>query len=182
MSARARAVPFRNKPNDHWNNIRDSLHECTFYVLSRCPTVFSIRNEDGDVFKLILGNPHKCSCGEAGEAEICVHFLFVMLKVLRVPDNNHLCWQTCFTDSEINNLLDVNSNSKEKRKPERPKPKREDVTKVDEVSEHFVVRQPLDDEIENPCPICQDNMTKEQPLTWCRKGCGNNIHARCMKM
>ena len=30
------------------------------------------------------------------------------------------------------------------------------------------------------CPICQDTFAEEQALTWCRAGCGNNIHAKCM--
>ena len=42
------------------------------------------------------------------------------------------------------------------------------------------MRQPLSDDQDETCPICQDEMTNEQALTWCRKGCGNNIHAKCM--
>lgn len=31
------------------------------------------------------------------------------------------------------------------------------------------------------CPICQDDMTKDEVLTFC-PACGNNIHTDCMKM
>lgn len=43
-----------------------------------------------------------------------------------------------------------------------------------------VPRQPLMDGEENACAICMDEMTTEQALTWCRVGCGQNIHAKCM--
>jgi len=37
----------------------------------------------------------------------------------------------------------------------------------------------LDDE--GNCPICQMEICEGDELTWCRKGCGRNIHADCMK-
>jgi hypothetical protein len=46
--------------------------------------------------------------------------------------------------------------------------------------DNYVMRQPLSYDQDETCPICQDEMTNEQALTWCRKGCGNNIHAKCM--
>uniref|UniRef100_A0A4W3J0A3 Zinc finger, SWIM-type containing 2 n=1 Tax=Callorhinchus milii TaxID=7868 RepID=A0A4W3J0A3_CALMI len=38
-------------------------------------------------------------------------------------------------------------------------------------------------ELEDVCPICQEELLKKkQPVTYCRFGCGNNIHIRCMKI
>jgi hypothetical protein len=43
-----------------------------------------------------------------------------------------------------------------------------------------VARQALSEEGDETCPICQDEMTAAQCLTWCRRSCGNNAHAKCM--
>nr|CDS16143.1 zinc finger RING domain containing protein 2 [Echinococcus granulosus] len=39
-------------------------------------------------------------------------------------------------------------------------------------------------EIDDICPICQDKFLCHQrfPVTFCRKGCGNNVHIKCMKI
>lgn len=29
------------------------------------------------------------------------------------------------------------------------------------------------------CAICQEDMDTSQPLTFCRRGCGNNFHIEC---
>lgn len=29
------------------------------------------------------------------------------------------------------------------------------------------------------CAICQEDMDDSQPLTYCKKGCGNNFHIEC---
>ncbi len=34
---------------------------------------------------------------------------------------------------------------------------------------------------EDVCPICQEN-TSSQPLTFCKKKCGNNFHIKCLKI
>ena len=33
------------------------------------------------------------------------------------------------------------------------------------------------------CPICQDEfLAKKQPVSYCRFGCGNSVHIKCMKV
>eukprot|EP01041_Mallomonas_annulata_P011048 gene11048-23099_t len=173
-----RASSYRKKPDENWQSTRSILNDTTLYLVHRCPTVFNIRNENGDIFRITIGNPHTCSCG----IELCVHFLFIMLKVLRIPEDNPMCWQSCFTDSEINNILNGNI-EREKKRPSRVIIKKEVIEKpTTTIDESNVPRQPIDDQSENICPICQDDMIKGQALTWCRKSCGNNIHAKCMKM
>lgn len=176
-----RASPFRLRPDENWNILRENLNQTTFYLVHRCPTVFSLKNEDGESFKLVLGNPHSCSCGAK---DLCIHFLYVLLKVLRVPENNHLCWQLCFTDSDINSILNIEK--QDKRSSTRTTRQLKSSSSVAEsataIAEYTVSRQVLDDDVENLCPICQDEMSKDQALTYCRKQCGNNIHAKCMKM
>ena len=68
---------------------------------------------------------------------------------------------------------------------EKQKGKRGEAAGIDEAAEAsangWVERQVLGEGDDENCPICQDVMDKDQALTWCRKGCGNNIHAKCMQ-
>ena len=118
----------------------------------------------------------------------CKHLLFCLIKVLKVPKDHPLCYQTSLTDSEISQVLnglqqDYNSNNNATRtrliRSAKLKEKKE---VMDEINTNFVQRQAMSDITdENSCPICQDVMVIDtQNLTWCRTGCGNNIHSKCM--
>lgn len=43
------------------------------------------------------------------------------------------------------------------------------------------LRKRVELEEEGNCPICQMELCEGDEITWCRKGCGHNIHADCMK-
>jgi E3 ubiquitin-protein ligase ZSWIM2 len=127
--------------------------------------------------RVIIGNPHSCNCKAT---KICLHILFILLKVLRVPESNFLCKKVALSDSEINIILSGDFGERKPRTVAR-RERKVKVRKTNEAgeseTEDVVERQPMDDENPDICPICQDDMTKNQALTWCRKGCGNNIHA-----
>jgi hypothetical protein len=54
-------------------------------------------------FRCALGDPHSCTCGIAASTTggICIHILFCLIKVLRLPENCPLCWQMGLSDAEI---------------------------------------------------------------------------------
>lgn len=150
------------------------------------PTVFSIKDEENIVHRVVLGSPHTCSCcasssGSNTQLELCVHQLFCILKVLKVPDTHPLAYQLGFTDNETDQVLSgacCSSNSRQGRRDNNNKVKGKNAEVLDN---SYVPRQELSDEMELTCPICQDDLKLSQALTWCRKGCGNNIHANCMQ-
>ena len=50
-----------------------------------------------------------------------------------------------------------------------------------EVTTNYLAQKVI--EVEDICPICQDNfLGKKLPVTYCRFGCGNNVHIKCMKV
>ena len=119
---------------------------------------------------------------------MCFHVLFVILKVLKVPNIHPLSFQTSLTDSEVSRLLsgsfegNQSSSTSIVRRVQRSSKAKNDEQSAKEIDVHgFVTRQELNDEEGIPCPICQDDIKAAQALTWCRKGCGNNIHAKCMQ-
>ncbi|KAF5829772.1 hypothetical protein DUNSADRAFT_15536 [Dunaliella salina] len=67
----------------------------------RGPTSFIVR-EDGHETKrkVTIGSRPSCTCsssGANGNKELCLHVLFTMLKILRVPATNPLVWQLSLT-------------------------------------------------------------------------------------
>lgn len=54
----------------------------------------------------ICDNPHCSLPGPAGCCkELCLHIVFVMVRVLRVPASNPLAWQLSLTDRELEEVL-----------------------------------------------------------------------------
>jgi hypothetical protein len=77
----SRATDYQRKASERWTGLKAELEEHTFYLVQRLgPTVFSIRGESGGLVRVMLGNPHTCSCG-AGPGQECIHTLFCLLKV-----------------------------------------------------------------------------------------------------
>lgn len=68
-------------------------------------------------FKVSVGDLQKCTCGDR---ELCVHILFVMLKVFRLPADNPLVWQKSLLDSEISKLLSERERAQQRHKPAEP--------------------------------------------------------------
>jgi E3 ubiquitin-protein ligase ZSWIM2 len=161
-----------------WREAKEDLESTTLFLVHRTgPTVYQIKDEVENSCRVMLGDTHVCTCKEKG---FCMHILFVILKVLRIPLENHLSQKSGFTDAEIDVALAGNFEERVRRPPRQPLIKKKKKTTTEE--ENTVDRQILNEDEEEICPICQDDMKKEHALTWCRKGCGNNIHAKCMKM
>lgn len=178
-------------------------HQPMFLVQEYGPTSFLIKEgESGKKFKVLIGNPHTCNCKnqdlcfhivrfvvfQASQFlekllynhvdNICIIFLsftpkklllkmFVVLKILRVPQENPLAWQRALIDSEVTQIL--RGRFVTKAKPRQIEKQIEDVER----------RAIEEDEV---CPICQEELNAAQEITYCKKGCGNNIHLKCMRV
>ena len=71
------------------------------------PSPLSRTRASAKKHRIKIGAKHSCSCGGVDEkaGELCHHVLFVMLKVLRVPEGNALGWQLSLVDSELEMVL-----------------------------------------------------------------------------
>ena len=115
--------------------------------------------------------------GDAPEAP-CAHLIFVMTKVLRVPSSNPLVWQLSLVDRELDEVL--------RCEPLKPKPlgsrnALQSTTRAKAKKKEDNRRELEPDE---PCPICYEDMDPNtlEALVWCKKGCGRNMHGRCLMM
>ena len=94
----------------------------------------------------------------------------VMMKVLRVPQDNPLVWQRSLTDIEIETVLQMRF----AKRPKTAAPKQQ-ASGAD--GNHPERREVEEGDI---CPICQEEMKNTEALTYCRDGCRQSIHAKCM--
>ncbi|KAH7469339.1 Mitogen-activated protein kinase kinase kinase 1 [Phytophthora ramorum] len=175
----SRLVPYRTKVSeDVAARIELTLNTTMYLVQTTGPTSYVIQEQNCEKkHKVLIGSLQTCSCGTA---DICIHILFVMLKVLRVPATTPVVWQKSLIDSEIEMLLrgGYKQMTRPAPKPYRKKQKEEAATAQPEdadVNRHDLVEGEV-------CAICQEDMEDSQPLTFCRKGCGNNFHIECMKV
>ncbi|EEY61543.1 uncharacterized protein PITG_01859 [Phytophthora infestans T30-4] len=175
----SRLVPYRTKLSEEVAaHIEQTLNTTMYLVQTTGPTSYVIQEQNCDKkYKVLIGSIQTCSCGTA---DICIHILFVMLKVLRVPPTTPIVWQKSLLDSEIETLLrgGYREKSRSERKPYTKK--RKEIVASKEPDDVDVDRHELvEGEV---CAICQEDMDDNQPLTFCRTGCGNNFHIECMKV
>ena len=171
-----RASSYATKPSLRFAELKESLLSKTFYVVKKCgPTVFDVKDEEGEIFRVVLGNLHECNCNASKstlDSVLCIHKVFILLKVMRVDEKCPLSWQCGLTDGEIVNMLEGAFTVKV------PKPRRTYLHK--ELSENIscssrdesssvapcATRQEVSNSEDDICPICQDLMSTDQALTW----------------
>ena len=179
------SASYRSKPSEVWATNLETLGNSTFLLVCRHgPSVFSVKSgSTGDVNKVTLGNPHKCTCKQ----DFCPHLLFCLTKVLKLPKTHPFCYQVGLTDNEMTQVLDGSCVTQTKRmsikecmKPVpsalMPAVAAEAGAIIDPGKVPRIAVEPGD-----TCPICYGEMDVEMlGLTWCRSGCGQNIHGECM--
>ncbi|XP_026219026.1 E3 ubiquitin-protein ligase ZSWIM2 [Anabas testudineus] len=176
---------WRNTVSDAVSFHQDQALNTTMFLLkSYGPTGFLLR-EDGETrsLKVCLGDPHTCSCPVfTKEQEPCKHICWVLLRKFRLPREHEYSFQHGLVERQILELLHglhqttahrmENDASYASGTPSQP------VMGQDAGS---VCRKVI--QAQDVCPICQEELLeKKHPVTYCRFGCGNNVHISCMKV
>ncbi|GLC40238.1 hypothetical protein PLESTB_001310400 [Pleodorina starrii] len=176
-----RVSPWRSKPTQEVVDLLQQVGTVQLFLVQRPgPTSFIVREEGCEVKRKIqIGSRITCSCSPVGAngtcKELCLHILFVMVKVLRVPVGNPLLWQLSLSDRELEEVLRCSM------QPERPP---QEAAKAKPAADKTLAGQVKRREIEeeDPCPICYEDLAGQDldNLVWCRFGCGRNVHGKCM--
>ncbi|KAG2502192.1 hypothetical protein HYH03_000679 [Edaphochlamys debaryana] len=175
-----RLAPYRSKPTQEVVDLLQLVGTVQMFLVQRPgPTSFVVREEGSEVKRKVqIGSRISCSCSPVGSSgtcrEHCLHTLFVLVKVLRVPLSNPLLWQLSLSDRELEEVLRC------AMQPERPPPEAARAKPADKTPAGQVKRREVDEE--DPCPICYEDMVGQDldNLVWCRFGCGRNVHGKCM--
>ncbi|KAM6461481.1 E3 ubiquitin-protein ligase ZSWIM2 isoform 1-T1 [Liasis olivaceus] len=142
------------------------------------PTAFVLQEEEQRAaeHRVSLGNPHSCSCSIfLKEKDLCKHICWLLLKKFKLPRDHEFALQIGLLEREINYLL---------QSPQlAPQVKiiAHSLKEFQTVDNGYIKQKSIGDE--DICPICQDMLLKKMlPITYCRFGCGNNVHIVCMKI
>ncbi|XP_005889608.2 E3 ubiquitin-protein ligase ZSWIM2 [Bos mutus] len=157
---------------------QDQALSSSIYLLREMgPTAFLLREEEPENrdFRVSLGNPHVCNCSTFLKGgELCKHICWVLLKKFRLPRNHESALQLGLVEREINGLLQGIHRVQT--------PQREMNNENAQTEEDGYIKQKEigSDDI---CSICQEVLLeKKLPVTFCRFGCGNSVHIKCMKI
>ncbi|XP_007957814.1 E3 ubiquitin-protein ligase ZSWIM2 [Orycteropus afer afer] len=157
---------------------QDQALTSNIYLLREMgPTGFLLREEEPENrdFRVFLGNPHSCNCSTFLKGgDLCKHICWVLLKKFKLPRNHESAFQLGLMEAEISDLL------RGIHRVQTPQPgTNEENTHVEE--DGCIKQKEVGSE--DICSICQEVLLeKKLPITYCRYGCGNNIHIKCMKI
>jgi len=175
----ARRVPWRRTcPDVVISRIEEATQARIYLLRETGPTGFLLKEDGLDrKFKVFLGDQHSCTCQTfMKEKELCVHILWVMLKKFRIPKENQIIFQLSLVEREINEVMrgcHTRSNRVERKDSERSSA----------LSDNREKLKQKEIETEDVCPICQEEFLQQpEPLTYCKYGCGNSVHVKCMKV
>ena len=62
---------------------------------------FSVLGATANVYSVSVGKHPSCSCPDFQKGNLCKHYLFVMLRVLRLDRSDPLVWQRALLKSEV---------------------------------------------------------------------------------
>lgn len=131
-------------------------------TLDQPAETLEIAGTTGNVYSIRIDNVPSCDCPHAMKGNQCKHIVYVMMRTLKAP--SHLAYQLALTTSELKTIFAA--------APPLPS----EVAASDDANSDGN-RKPLDDD----CPICYDAFDEHEKSTWCKHGCGNNIHTGCFE-
>lgn len=134
-------------------------------------------SEVRDSVKVQVGQRHICSsCGSPDRP--CQHLLFMLRRVLKVPeDDKEALSGAGLSDAALERILAYEARGgRAGRGPAGAGGPVSGKAARRHASGH--ARRPLEDG--ETCPICLDDMTIDQHLTWCKAGCGKSMHGQCV--
>ncbi|KAL0037055.1 hypothetical protein WJX77_010709 [Trebouxia sp. C0004] len=174
-----RLSPWRPRPSEVVLQMIENVPGTQLFLMQRQGPMSFVLCEDGAErnHKVLFGPRPTCSCRKGRDMELCIHHIFVMLRVLRLSPNNPIIWQLSLIDRELDEALwRAGSN-------QLVSSSRDSQSKAS--AANSVKCRPL--EQEDACSICYEGMhergSRSAPeLVWCQKGCGHNVHARCLNV
>ena len=105
------------------------------------------------------------------------------MKIFKIEEGDPLLWQLSYVDSEISKIIqnrfsarnssaDYGFIEREERanaQKEEKKATRQEVTRMELTSDES-------------CCVCFENLKEEDNLTYCKYGCGRNLHTDCIEV
>lgn len=147
---------------------------------------FAVLGSTGNVYNVTVGQLPTCTCPDCARGNLCKHIIFVMARVLQVPRNSPLIYQSALLESELKEIFAkapaptaVLANTEvvaaymktvgdSEAVAEEPEEKKSQLVSNDKVPE-------------GECPVCFESLLTSEPLDSCAT-CKNYVHKNCLKM
>nr|XP_019013598.1 uncharacterized protein I206_01668 [Kwoniella pini CBS 10737]OCF52379.1 hypothetical protein I206_01668 [Kwoniella pini CBS 10737] len=160
---------------------------------------FKVLGSTGNVYTVDIGRSPKCDCPDHRMGnKPCKHIIFVFIKVLKVPDDSYLWYQTALTAMEVvfaaapptphgSVTVNVQVHKAYLKATGKGGEDEEVVTSVDKEVKDEIHGKRLD-AVGEDCPVCYEEMTQEdvdgRKLTYDESltGCGKPLHTQCFDM
>jgi hypothetical protein len=148
---------------------------------------YAVLGSTGNVYDVKIAQIPTCSCPDCAKGRLCKHIIFVMVKVLHVPQDSELVYQQALLQSELGFIFD----SAPKTATGVVQAKKEVVAaykktfcldeKEEEEEEPVAEAEVNVKEAEGDCPVCFEDLAGGEALDSCST-CRNFIHKDCLKM
>ncbi|XP_071511527.1 mitogen-activated protein kinase kinase kinase 1-like [Diadema antillarum] len=168
--------------------VERALHARLFLLSQIGPNSFLIGGDSPDhKYKVTIGSQN-CNCGKG---PFCVHLLFVMLRVFKLPEDDNLLWNRTLKNYEVELLFSKYEAMKKKKLKQSPgthSSQRSQRSSQSPSTSH--IPRPSSPcpstgssdqrEDEDLCPICLLDMVEGESLVVCKNGCHNKLHHHCV--
>lgn len=150
---------------------------CEFFVLGATGNVYSVK----------LEKRPSCTCPDAAKGNICKHFLFVMLRVLKLPESDPRVWQKALLSTELEELLSMSATNEGVLANQRVRQRFREITGTNPEPDALPkdTEKSIQRDLEGDCPVCYEalagNDGKPGELVVFCKTCGNNVHRDCFE-
>nr|POE52032.1 mediator of rna polymerase ii transcription subunit 5 [Quercus suber] len=131
-----------------------------------CPLEkIQLAGSTGNVYTVTVSHLLSCTCPVGlfqarASRSCCKHVIYVLHNVLKIPDN--LKHQNALLTSELRDVFQGSP----------------------ALTNEAMQSEPMDGnrkDLGDDCPICFMHFDPGEEITWCRAGCGNNIHQDCFE-
>ncbi|KAL4422460.1 hypothetical protein ABPG75_008657 [Micractinium tetrahymenae] len=162
---------------------------------------FHVLGATGNVYTVTVGRHPGCTCPDAQKGHVCKHYLFVQLRVLRLPRDDPLVWQAALLPSEADEVLSGQHSCRSgggggdavlapdavRQQFQRLAGGEPGAEAAQEGGGQPSGQRPF--EADEDCPICFDALAPTaggtagaagEAVSWCT-ACGKSAHASCMQ-
>lgn len=142
---------------------------------------YVVMGSTGNVYMVNISNSPTCTCPDhQTRHKRCKHIYFILIRVMKVTPSNEE--KEKFTNNDLDKMFEnipeimVNliADGEHKKKYDKNKVKITDNSN----NSKMVDQKPIDD----ICPICLDDLDKDDDLDYCKYSCGKSIHKKCFSM
>ena len=139
---------------------------------------FTVLGSTGNVYTCTIGKFPECSCPDHQKGNVCKHLIFVLHRVLDVPQTSELLPQKAFLRSEVEDMLE----SGRRKSPKNNYLANEKVRKLlsgdedDEKNEDAAAEEKEARNKGDSCAVCFEDLEKN--LLICSV-CRNAVHKTC---